>query len=94
MEVDEKLLDYLARLSRLRLTDEEKKVIAPQLKDIVSYVEKLSEVNVDDVPQMDHILNVKDVYREDESKESFPREEILKNAPSTDGEFFQVPKII
>ena len=94
MEVDEKIVDYIAGLSRIRLTAEEKKVMVPQLKDIVKYVEKLSEVNVDNVPQMDHILNVKDVYREDVSGASFPREEILKNAPSTDGEFFEVPKII
>ena len=94
MNVDDKLVDYISRLSRLKLTEEEKKIIVPQLKDIVDYIEKLSEINVDDVKPMDHILDIKDVLREDKAGSSFPRVEILKNAPATDGAFFEVPKII
>ena len=94
MNIDEKIVDYIAKLSRLSLTEDEKKVIVPQLKDIVDYIEKLGELNVDDIEPMDHILDLKNVYRDDLPGLSFPREEILQNAPLTDGAFFQVPKII
>jgi aspartyl-tRNA(Asn)/glutamyl-tRNA(Gln) amidotransferase subunit C len=94
MIIDEKLVEYVAKLSRIKLTPEEEKMYVSQLKDIVQYVEKLSELKVDDVLPMDHVLDVKNVYREDRAQASFPREDILKNAPSTDGSYFKVPKIL
>jgi len=94
MEIDDKLVDYISNLSRLKMTKEEKKVIVPQLKEIVDYIEKLSELDVDDVPAMDHILDMKDVFREDKAEDSFAREDILKNAPATDNVYFEVPKIL
>ncbi|MCK5707765.1 MAG: Asp-tRNA(Asn)/Glu-tRNA(Gln) amidotransferase subunit GatC [Candidatus Aureabacteria bacterium] len=94
MNIDDKLLDYLSSLSRLKLNDEEKKVITPQLKDIVEYIEKLGEIDADNVEAMDHILDIKNVYRDDVAHDSYKREDIVKNAPKTDGEFFEVPKIL
>jgi aspartyl-tRNA(Asn)/glutamyl-tRNA(Gln) amidotransferase subunit C len=94
MEIDNKLVDYLALLSRLHLSEEEKKVLGPQIKDIVQYVEKLRELDVSNVPAVDHIQDMKNVTRDDEVRPSFRREDILRNAPSTDGTFFEVPKII
>ena len=94
MNIDAELVDYIARLSRLKLSEEEKNIIAPQLKEIVEYIEKLSELDVEKVDPVDHLLDIKDVYREDEPGASYDREDILKNAPVTDGAFFEVPKII
>jgi len=94
MDIDNKLLDYLAKLSRLKLSDEEKKFLAPQLQEILGYVEKLSDVNVENISPMAHTLNFNNVYREDNAKKVFEKNDILKNAPQTDGDYFEVPKII
>ena len=94
MKIDENLVEYIAHLSRLNLTDEEKKVFIPQLIDIINYVEKLNQLEVDGVPPMDHVLDIKNVYRQDITEASFSCSEILKNAPKVNGRFFEVPKII
>ncbi len=94
MKIDENLLDYLSNLSRLKLNDDEKKILMPQLQEIVGYVEKLSEVNIEGIEPMAHSIDMQNVFREDISKKIYRKEDILKNAPQTDGDFFEVPKII
>src|SRR5712692_2577839 len=87
-------LRHIARLSRLHLTEEELKFFETQVAQILSFVDKLKEVNVEGVEPTSHPLSLSNVFRDDEAKPSLPIEECLKKAPRTRGRFFEVPKII
>lgn len=85
---------YVSDLARLELTDEEKAVFQPQLENIVSYVEKISEVDVEGVEPMMHGRPLVNVFREDEVRPSLDREKALANAPARVGDEFLLPKIV
>ena len=84
----------LALLARLELTDEEVTTLGPQLESILGFVEKLSELDTTDVEPMTTALDVDNRWREDSVAVSLDRGEALKNAPSSDGEFFLVPPVL
>ena len=87
-------LKHIARLSRLHLSDEEIQFFESQVSQILSFVDKLKEVNVDGVEPTSHPLSLSNVFRNDDVKPSMPIEEFLKTAPRARGKFFEVPKII
>ena len=87
-------LKQLARLSRLHLSDEELRFFETQVSQILSFVDKLKEVNVDGVEPTSHPLSLSNVFREDQVKPSLPIEEFLKHSPRARSRFFEVPKII
>lgn len=83
----------VARLARLELAEEEISKYARQLSAILEYVEKLKTLPTDGVEPLAHVLEVRNVFREDRVQESLPVEEVLKNAPQPLQSFFKVPKI-
>ena len=85
---------YVADLARLELTDEEKALFQPQLGNIVSYVEKISGVDVEGVEPMMHGRALVNAFREDEVRPSLDREKALANAPARVGDEFLLPKIV
>jgi aspartyl-tRNA(Asn)/glutamyl-tRNA(Gln) amidotransferase subunit C len=85
---------YIAKLARLSLTDEEIDLYTGQLGEILNYVQKLGELDIDDVEPMKHVLGLVNVLREDQNLPSLSREEILKNAPEHDGMYFNVPRVL
>ena len=85
---------YVAELARLELTDEEKAVFQPQLENIVKYVEKISSVDVSDVPPTMHGRAIVNALRADEVRPSLDRETALANAPARTGNEFMLPKIV
>ena len=85
---------YVAELARLELTDEEKSVFQPQLENIVKYVEKISEVDVEGVEPMMHGRPLVNAFREDVVRPSLDREAALANAPARTGDEFMLPKIV
>lgn len=87
-------VEYVARLARIELAEEEKNLLISQLNSILGHIEKLNELDTEGVEPTFHVLDVRNVFREDEVRPSLPAEEILKNAPARDGDFFKVPKII
>ena len=94
MDVDGELVDYVAQLSRIRLEGPEKQRLAEQLGRIVAYVEKLKELDTDDVEPLAHPLETTNVFRDDKEKESLSVDEALRNAPDKENGFFQVPAVI
>jgi aspartyl-tRNA(Asn)/glutamyl-tRNA(Gln) amidotransferase subunit C len=94
MSVTRKDVEYIASLARLRFKDEELDNFTHQLNDILKYVEKLNELNTENVEPLSHPVEGCNVFRDDELKPSIPTEEGLKNAPSSTEEFFRVPKVI
>jgi aspartyl-tRNA(Asn)/glutamyl-tRNA(Gln) amidotransferase subunit C len=87
-------LKHIARLARLRLTDEELERLGGQVGDILSFVEALGKVPVEGVEPTSHPLHLKDVFREDAPRPSSDIESFLKHAPKARGRFFEVPKVI
>ena len=94
MDIDIKQIEQIANLSRIKLTDEEKDIFREQLTDILGYIEKLNELDTDDVQPMAYATSIKNVFREDQQRSSFPRQEILELSPSSANGFFKVPKVL
>lgn len=89
-----KEVEHVALLARLQLKEEEKLVFAEQLSSILEYVDKLNELETDEVEPLSHILPVFNVFRPDEAEAGSPREEILANAPLVEDGQYKVPKIM
>ena len=94
MEVTDALIDNLANLARLHFNDEEKKEIRSDLERMIAFIDKLNELDTENVKPVLHMSDGTNVFREDEVQGSVNREEGLRNAPETDGVFFKVPKVI
>jgi len=84
----------VAQLARLELSRDELTRFSTQLSSILGYIEKLNELDVDNVEPLAHCLAVKNVFRQDVVKPSLGVEKTLANAPASDEEFFKVPKIL
>jgi len=93
-KIDQAQVRKVARLSRLDLTEAEIEEFTDQLCAILDYVEKMNELDTENVEPLAHCLPVSNVFREDSVKESLGTENTLANAPQRDGEFFKVPKIL
>ncbi|NOX97882.1 MAG: Asp-tRNA(Asn)/Glu-tRNA(Gln) amidotransferase subunit GatC [Nitrospirae bacterium] len=94
MKISKDDVKQVARLARLRLTEEEKEKFGKQLNQILAYVEKLNELNIENVEPTSHVVPLTNVLRKDEVKPSLSEEEALANAPERKGKYFKVPKII
>ena len=94
MEVNDELVDQLANLARLSFEPTEKEGIKMDLQKMISFIEKLNELDTTGVEPLLFMTEEVNVLREDEVKGSISREEALKNAPDSDGTFFKVPKVI
>jgi aspartyl-tRNA synthetase len=84
----------IARLARLRLTDEEAVSYQKDLNSILGYVETLRELDTESVKPMSHVLPLTNAWREDEPRKARRSESIMANAPMREGNYFKVPKII
>ena len=91
MKID---VGYVAELARLELSEDEMKTFQPPLEDLVGYVEKISEVDVEGVPPMMHGREIVNAFREDEVRPSLETEVALANAPARVGDEFLLPKIV
>ncbi|MBI5665043.1 MAG: Asp-tRNA(Asn)/Glu-tRNA(Gln) amidotransferase subunit GatC [Nitrospirae bacterium] len=87
-------IGHVALLARLKLSGDEKELFSRQVGSIINYVDKLSELDVKDIEPTAHVLQVNNVFREDRSRPSLPREKALQNAPESSESFYRVPKII
>ncbi len=84
----------IAGLSRLALTEEEVKLYSNQLSAILQHIEKLKELDTRDVGPTSHVLDIRNVMREDLTAPSLPVDDALGNCPDPKGGFYRVPRII
>lgn len=84
---------YVAKLAELEFDDKDIEKFTSQLGKILDHVANISSVDTEGVPPTSHILDIKNVYREDEVRESIPQEAALENAPDKKSDGFKVPKI-
>ena len=88
------LVQQVAHLARLKVSDSEVDRLSRELGAILTYVELLNEVDTDGVEPMAHAVELSNVLRADEPAESLPRDQALANAPKSDGRYFLVPPIL
>ena len=94
MEVNDKLVDKLANLAKLTFAPAEKAEIKEDLQKMISFIEKLNELDTTGVEPLLFMTSEINVLREDEVKGSVTRQQGLLNAPLKDEQFFKVPKVI
>ncbi len=93
-KIDTQQVKNIAKLARLQLTDEEISKFSTQLSAILEYIEKLNELDTENVEPLAHCLPVKNVFRQDTPAPSLGVEKTLANAPDKVDEFFKVPRIL
>jgi aspartyl/glutamyl-tRNA(Asn/Gln) amidotransferase, C subunit len=94
MKVTRETIEHVASLARLNLTEDEKESLTSKMGDIISWVDKLNELDTSGVKPMEHVIPLKNVFREDAVKKSYDREKVLANAPVKENGCFKVPKIV
>jgi aspartyl-tRNA(Asn)/glutamyl-tRNA(Gln) amidotransferase subunit C len=94
MSVDTATVRHIAKLARIAVSDEEVAALAPELSNILGWVEQLAEVDVEGVEPMTAVIPNRLRLREDEVTDGGIRDEVLANAPVAEHGFFAVPKVI
>jgi aspartyl-tRNA(Asn)/glutamyl-tRNA(Gln) amidotransferase subunit C len=87
-------VEHLARLARLRLTEDELDHYAGQLDVILASVARVSEVAADDIPPMSHPIPVENVFRDDVARPGLDRAAVAAGAPAWEDDRFRVPRIL
>ena len=82
---------HVAKLARLRLSAAEVETMAGELSGILEHVDRISELELDDVEPTSHVVNLENVLRPDEPRPSWPREAVLEQAPDPADGAFRVP---
>jgi aspartyl-tRNA(Asn)/glutamyl-tRNA(Gln) amidotransferase subunit C len=94
MQVDEATVRRIARLARIKVTDEEAKGLRKELSGILDWVEQLNEVDTGSVEPMTRVVPIQLKMRADQVTDGSIAEDIIKNAPVSDDHFFVVPKVV
>jgi aspartyl-tRNA(Asn)/glutamyl-tRNA(Gln) amidotransferase subunit C len=89
--IDSDQVLHVARLARLELSDEEVDRMSGELSGILDHVDKIAELDLEDVEPTDHVVALENVLRPDEPRPSLPRERALGSAPDPDDGAFRVP---
>jgi aspartyl-tRNA(Asn)/glutamyl-tRNA(Gln) amidotransferase subunit C len=87
-------IEKVAKLARLELSEEEKEIFGNHLDQILTHMEQLNRLDTTGVEPTFHAISIENVFREDETKPSFPQEEVLGIAPDEEDGYFKVPRII
>ena len=94
MSVDAATVRHIAKLARIAVSDEEVEALAPELNNILGWVEQLQEVDVEGVEPMTAVIPNKLRLRDDIVTDGGKRDDVLANAPAAEHGFFAVPKVI
>jgi aspartyl-tRNA(Asn)/glutamyl-tRNA(Gln) amidotransferase subunit C len=93
-QITKKEVEHIAQLAHIELTEEEKEIFTEQFNRILEFFRKIDELETADIPPMYHVLDIVNVYREDEIGETLPKENVLENAPKKEEQFFKSPRIV
>lgn len=94
MKIDRELLNKMAHLSRLEFDERDADRMMEDMTAIVEWVEKLNEVNTDDVAPLTTMSHEVNALRDDVVKDHLSHERALLNAPKKDADYFRVPKVL
>jgi len=87
-------VEKIATLAKLKFSKDEQEKLTKELAQIIAYVEKLNELDLENIPPTSHVLDLKNVMRDDEVRSGLSQQQALMNAPARHGGFFSVPKVI
>jgi len=94
MAIDLKTVKHISKLSRISLDDEKAKKLEGDLNSIFAFIEKLNEIDTQNVKPLTSIAETTLQLRKDEIKSPNIREQVLKNSPKKNKDFFVVPKVV
>jgi aspartyl-tRNA(Asn)/glutamyl-tRNA(Gln) amidotransferase subunit C len=94
MQVNDEMIDRLSHLARLEFNADDKTEIKNDLSNILTFVEKLNELNTDGVEPLIYVNEDVNVLRKDVREQIITKTEALKNAPQKDSDYFKVPKVL
>ncbi len=94
MNISKEEVLHVAKLARLKFTDEEATALAKDMENIIGFANKLNELNTEGVVPTAHAIPMNNAFREDEVKPSYDREAMLQNAPSAEDGGYTVPKVV
>lgn len=92
--VDKKSVEYVANLARIEISFAESESLSGQLSNILAYIDKLKELNIEGIEPLRGLHLENNIFRKDEVVPSVCSEDILKNAPLREGNYFKIPKVI
>jgi len=94
MKITDETVEHIANLARLEFEGDEKIRIKEDLENIITFMEKLQEVDTDNVTPLMFMTNEKNRLRDDVAELTVSHEEALKNAPKKDSDYFRIPKVL
>ena len=94
MKIDGKMIDRIAKLSKLEFNGSQKTVILNDMDKMISFFDKLNELDTSNVEPLIHISEEKNILRKDISVSNTTQKEALKNAPMKDSTYFKIPKVL
>ena len=94
MKIDNETVDKIAHLARLEFENEAKEQIITDMNNMLSFIDKLNEVDTSNIAPLIYMSDEVNVLREDVVKQEITQDEALKNAPKHDSDYFKVPKVI
>jgi len=94
MSIDKDTVKHISKLARISLDEKKINSLSKDLSSIMKFIEKLNELNTDKTTPLTSIINASLKSRKDEVKDGKIRDQILKNSPEKNEEFFVVPKVI
>ncbi|SKB42474.1 Asp-tRNA(Asn)/Glu-tRNA(Gln) amidotransferase subunit GatC [Daejeonella lutea] len=94
MKIDLDTIEKVAHLARLEVKDEDKQGLLDDMNNILTFMDKLNEVNTDNVEPLIYMSDEVNVVRDDEVIQVISHEQALQNAPKHDGKYFRVAKVI
>jgi aspartyl-tRNA(Asn)/glutamyl-tRNA(Gln) amidotransferase subunit C len=94
MKITEEIVDHIAHLARLKFEGDSKVEIQQDMERIITFMDKLSEVETDNVEPLIFMSEEINVLREDIAETTITQQEALKNAPKKDSDYFRIPKVL
>jgi aspartyl-tRNA(Asn)/glutamyl-tRNA(Gln) amidotransferase subunit C len=94
MTIDLKTIKHISKLSRISVDDDKAKKLAGDMNSIFDFIEKLNELNTDNVEPLTSVAETTLKLRVDEVKSGNIREQVLKNSPDENEDFFVVPRVV
>ena len=94
MSLEHDQVEQIALLARIGLTPEEVELFQGQLSQLLEQFQVLSELDTTDVPPTGHAVDLQAVMRDDDDEDSLDPEDVLRNAPNPEGEYFRVKAVL
>ena len=94
MSIDLKTIKHISKLSRISVDEQKAEKLVGDLNSIFKFIEKLNELNTDKIEPLTSVAETTLKFRSDEVKNQNIREQIIKNSPEDNEDFFVVPKVV